>query len=146
MYYADVTLSAGASLPLDPDHDERAISAVSGDIEIAGDTFAAGQLLVLTPRDRVTVRATTDARMIILGGEPMEGPRYIWWNLVSSRKDRIEQAKADWKMARFDSVPGDSATPMGSRIGTPLYETGSRGISPTAIHRVRRCGCDPRRM
>jgi redox-sensitive bicupin YhaK (pirin superfamily) len=121
MYYADVTLSAGASLPLDPDHDERAIYTVSGDIEIAGDTFAAGQLLVLTPRDRVTVRAKTDARMMILGGEPMEGPRYIWWNFVSSRKDRIEQAKADWKMARFDSVPGDSEF-------IPLPENGPRPV------------------
>jgi redox-sensitive bicupin YhaK (pirin superfamily) len=108
MYYADARLAAGASLPLDPDHVERAIYTVSGDIEIAGDAFSPGRLLVLTPGDRVTVRGKTNARLIILGGEPMDGPRHIWWNFVSSRKDRIEQAKADWKMARFDSVPGDA--------------------------------------
>jgi redox-sensitive bicupin YhaK (pirin superfamily) len=86
----------------------RAIYTVSGDIEIAGDDFSPGRLLVLTPGDRITVRGKTNARLMILGGEPMEGPRYIWWNFVSSRKDRIEQAKADWKMARFDSVPGEA--------------------------------------
>ena len=60
------------------------------------------------PGDRITVRAKTNARFMALGGEPMDGPRHIWWNFVSSRQDRIEQAKADWKMARFDAVPGDS--------------------------------------
>ena len=58
--------------------------------------------------DRITIRARSDARFMMLGGEPMDGPRFIWWNFVASRKDRIEQAKADWRAARFDSVPGDS--------------------------------------
>ena len=108
MFYADVALRAGASIPLDPDHDERAIYTVSGRIEISGDAFEPGQLLVFRPGDRITVRAQTDARFMMLGGEPMDGPRYIWWNFVSSRMDRIEQAKADWKAARFDTVPGDA--------------------------------------
>ena len=108
MFYADVALRAGASIPLDPDHDERAIYTVSGRIEISGDAFEPGQLLVFRAGDRITVRAQTDARFMMLGGEPMDGPRYIWWNFVSSRMDRIEQAKADWKAARFDTVPGDS--------------------------------------
>ena len=108
MFYADVTLRAGASVPLDPDYDERAIYGVSGEIEIAGDVFGPAQLLVFRPGDRITIRARSDARFMILGGEPLDGPRVIWWNFVSSRKDRIEQAKADWKAARFDSVPGDS--------------------------------------
>ena len=59
--------------------------------------------------DRITIRARSDARFMMLGGEPMDGPRFIWWNFVSSRQDRIEQAKADWKAARFDTVPGDAA-------------------------------------
>jgi pirin-like protein len=68
---------------------------------------------VIVPRardlgSRITIRARSDARFMTLGGEPMDGPRLIWWNFVSSRMDRIEQAKADWKAARFDSVPGDS--------------------------------------
>ena len=107
LFYADVTLAAGASIPLDPEYDERAIYTVVGDVEIAGDVFGPAQLLVFRPGDRITIHAETDARFMALGGEPMDGPRHIWWNFVSSRKDRIEQAKADWKMARFDAVPGD---------------------------------------
>jgi redox-sensitive bicupin YhaK (pirin superfamily) len=108
MFYADVALQAGAAVPLDPAYEERAIYTVSGAIEIAGDVFEPAQLLVFRPGDRITIRARTDARFMMLGGEPMDGPRHIWWNFVSSRLDRIEQAKADWKAARFDSVPGDS--------------------------------------
>jgi redox-sensitive bicupin YhaK (pirin superfamily) len=107
-FYADVALDAGSTVPLDPDYDERGIYTVGGEIEIAGDVFQPGQLLVFRPGDRITIRAKTDARFMMLGGEPMDGPRHIWWNFVSSRKDRIEQAKADWKAARFDSVPGDT--------------------------------------
>jgi redox-sensitive bicupin YhaK (pirin superfamily) len=107
MFYADVALQAGASVPLDPGHDERAIYTVSGEIEISGDVFEPAQLLVFRPGDRITIRARTAARFMMLGGEPMDGPRHIWWNFVSSRLDRIEQAKAEWKAARFDSVPGD---------------------------------------
>jgi redox-sensitive bicupin YhaK (pirin superfamily) len=108
MFYADISLGAGASLPLDPDYDERAIYTVAGEVEIAGDVFGPAQLLVFRPGDPITIRANTDARFMALGGEPMDGPRHIWWNFVSSRKDRIEQAKADWKMARFGPVPGDT--------------------------------------
>jgi redox-sensitive bicupin YhaK (pirin superfamily) len=107
MFYADVALAAGASVPLDPDYDERAIYTVDGEIEIAGDMFKAGALLVFRPGDRITITAKSDSRFMMLGGEPMDGPRFIWWNFVSSRMERIEQAKADWKQARFDSVLGD---------------------------------------
>jgi len=108
MFYADVALAAGASVPLDPDYDERAIYTVSGEVDVAGDRFGPGNLLVFRPGDRITIRANGDARFMMLGGEPMDGPRFIWWNFVSSRKDRIEQAKVDWRLARFDSVPGDA--------------------------------------
>jgi hypothetical protein len=108
MFYADVSLAAGASIPLDPEYEERAIYTVDGEIEIAGDTFRSGALLVFRPGDRITIRAKMNARFMMLGGEPMDGPRYIWWNFVSSRKERIDQAKTDWKQARFDRVPGDS--------------------------------------
>jgi redox-sensitive bicupin YhaK (pirin superfamily) len=74
---------------------------------IDGDVFEAGQLLVLRPGDAVTVTARDAARLMLLGGAPMDGPRHIWWNFVSSRKERIEQAKADWKAGRFDAVPGE---------------------------------------
>jgi redox-sensitive bicupin YhaK (pirin superfamily) len=107
LFYADVALDRGARLPVDAVHEERAIYTLAGEIEIAGDRFAPGQLLVFRPGDALEVRATEDARFMLLGGEPMDGPRYIWWNFVSSRKDRIEAAKADWKASRFAAVPGE---------------------------------------
>jgi redox-sensitive bicupin YhaK (pirin superfamily) len=105
--FAEVTMAAGSALPVDPGTEERAIYLVSGDIEIAGERFAAGRLLILRPGDPVTVTTAKDAHLVLLGGAAMDGPRHIWWNFVSSRKDRIAQAKADWKAARFDTVPGD---------------------------------------
>jgi redox-sensitive bicupin YhaK (pirin superfamily) len=106
--FADVVLSAGARLPLDADHEERAIYVVSGEIEIAGDRFAEGRLLVFKPGDRITVTALRDARLVVVGGATADGPRHIWWNFVSSRQERIEQAKADWKAGRFALVPGET--------------------------------------
>jgi redox-sensitive bicupin YhaK (pirin superfamily) len=108
MIYADVSLQAGATVPFDAAYEERGLYTVSGEIEIAGDRFGAGQLLIFKPGDRIAIRALTPARMMFLGGDPMDGPRHIWWNFVSSRKERIDQAKADWSQARFDSVPGET--------------------------------------
>jgi redox-sensitive bicupin YhaK (pirin superfamily) len=107
--YAEAVLSPGSILPLDPDYDERAIYIVSGKVDIAGDEFGAGQLLVFKPGDRISVLAIDQARVMIVGGEPMDGPRNIWWNFVSSSKERIEQAKHEWKTGRFDTVPGDES-------------------------------------
>ncbi len=109
MCYADVALDAGATIPLDAGYEERAIYTLSGDIEIAGDPFRPGQLLVFKPGDALSVTARTDARFQLLGGEPMDGERYVWWNFVSSSKERIEQAKEEWRRGRFDIVPGDEA-------------------------------------
>ena len=108
--YADVALEPGTSLPVDAEHEERALYTVAGEVEIGGDRFPPGQLLVLRPGDPVTVRnpGPAPARFVLVGGETMDGPRYIWWNFVSSRKERIEQAKAEWKAGRFDTVPGDA--------------------------------------
>jgi redox-sensitive bicupin YhaK (pirin superfamily) len=108
-FYAEAVLAPGATLPLDPDYDERGIFIASGEIDIAGETFAAGRLLVFRPGDRISILALSQARLMLLGGEPMDGPRHIWWNFVSSSKDRIDAAKADWKAKRFASVPGDAA-------------------------------------
>ena len=106
--YAEVVLAAGASAPLDPDQEERAIYVVEGEAEIAGETFEAPRLLIFRPGDRITVRALRRARLMFLGGAAVEGPRYIWWNFVSSRKERIEQAKEDWKTGRFAPVPHET--------------------------------------
>jgi redox-sensitive bicupin YhaK (pirin superfamily) len=107
MFYADAALEAGARLPLDASHEERGIYIVKGMIEVAGDRFDEAQLLVFRPGDPITVTARTPARLMLLGGEPMDGPRHIWWNFVSSSKDRIDQAKSDWQAGRFTPVPGD---------------------------------------
>ncbi|HEY9038988.1 MAG TPA: pirin family protein [Roseovarius sp.] len=110
--YADVTLAPGARAPIAANTEERALYTIRGQIEIAGDTFGPGQLLVLRPGDEITVKALPDgtgdhARFMLFGGAPMEGPRYIWWNFVSSRPERIEQAKEEWARGRFETVPGD---------------------------------------
>ncbi len=105
IFYADAQLAAGA-LPLDPDHEERGLYLVAGEIEVAGETFERGRLLVFRPGDRITIKAVTPARFMLLGGANL-GARHIWWNFVSSRKERIEQAKEDWKAGRFGTVPGD---------------------------------------
>jgi len=106
--YVEAHIDPGGVLPLDADYDERAIYTVSGEIDIAGDRFGPGQLLIFRPGDPIAIRAETPARIMIFGGEPMDGPRHIWWNFVSSRKDRIEQAKADWAAGRFAPVPGET--------------------------------------
>ena len=107
--FADVALDAGARLPLDANHEERALYILAGELDIAGDRFGPGRLLVFRPGDPITIRAVRPAHFVALGGAAMDGPRHIWWNFVSSRKERIEQAKADWKARRFDSVSGDEA-------------------------------------
>ena len=106
-FYAEAVLARGAILPLDPDYDERAIYIASGEIDIAGDRFGDGRLVVFRPGDRISILALSHARLMLLGGEPMDGPRHIWWNFVSSSKDRIDAAKADWKSGKFALVPGD---------------------------------------
>jgi redox-sensitive bicupin YhaK (pirin superfamily) len=108
MFYADAVLDAGAGLELPAEHEERAIYVAEGRIEIAGDTFDSGRLLVFRPGDAITVRSPAAARLLLLGGEPMDGPRHLWWNFVSASKERIEQAKSDWKDGRFASVPGET--------------------------------------
>jgi redox-sensitive bicupin YhaK (pirin superfamily) len=106
--YAEVVLEAGAQAPLDPDQEERAIYVVEGEVEIAGERFEGPRLLIFRPGDRITVRALRRSRLMFLGGAAMEGPRYIWWNFVSSRLERIEEAKEEWRSGRFKPVPGET--------------------------------------
>jgi len=108
MFYADAELAGGGHVVLPAEHEERAIYVAAGAVEIAGDSFAAGQLLIFRPRDEIVIRAPASARVLLLGGEPMDGPRHVWWNFVASSKDRIEQAKSDWKAGRFMPVPGET--------------------------------------
>jgi len=105
--YAEAVLAPGAVLPLDADYEERAIYVVSGEIDIAGDSFGPGRLLIFKPGDRISVLALSNARLMLVGGDPMDGPRHIWWNFVASSKERIDDAKEAWRSGRFDAVPGD---------------------------------------
>ena len=107
LFYADVMLEPGAQLAVPPDHEERAGYIVEGSLAIDAERFERGRLLVFRPAAQVVIKAISKARLMLLGGEPV-GPRYIWWNFVSSSRERIEQAKADWRAGRFGAVPGDA--------------------------------------
>jgi redox-sensitive bicupin YhaK (pirin superfamily) len=112
MFYADVTIEEGARLLLPVEHEERAAYVVEGSVELIGDggTFDAGQLLVFKPGEEITLRApeSSPVRVMLLGREPMDVKRHIWWNFVSSSRERIEQAKEDWQAGRFAPVPGET--------------------------------------
>ena len=104
MFYADVRMDAGTSLPLECVHEERADFVAEGAIEVDGESFPQGRFIVFRPRAELTLRARVPARLMLLGGEPLDGPRHIYWNFVSSAKERIEQAKADWRAQRFGAI------------------------------------------
>ena len=107
-FYAVAELEPGAELPLPTQYSERALYVVDGAVGVEGASFETGELAVLTPGATGQVDAITRSRVVVFGGEPLEGPRFMAWNFVSSRKERLEQAKADWKHHRFPLIPGDS--------------------------------------
>jgi redox-sensitive bicupin YhaK (pirin superfamily) len=108
MFYADATLAANARLPIAAEHEQRAVYIIRGRIDIDGDSFDGGQLVVLRPRQAITLLALTPVQLLLLGGAALDGPRHVWWNFVSSSTDRIEQAKQDWREGRLGHVPGDA--------------------------------------
>ena len=105
--YVHAQLDVGATLPIDDEHEERAVYVVDGSIEHEGKTFGEGAMLVLHPRASVVIQAASKANVMLVGGAPIDGARHIFWNFVSSSKERLEQAKADWREGRFPKVPGD---------------------------------------
>lgn len=104
---AEIMMAPGATAPIDDDWEERALYVFSGEVDIGGTTYGAGRLLVLTPGERVSVLALSNARLMLIGGAAMDGPRHIWWNFVSSSKDRIEAAKADWRAGKMALPEGE---------------------------------------
>jgi redox-sensitive bicupin YhaK (pirin superfamily) len=95
-------------LPLPDQHEERGAYIVEGSVEVAGVRFEAGRMLLFRAGDQLALTAGPEgARLLMLGGAVMDGPRHIFWNFVSSSQERIEQAKADWKAGRFGKVAGD---------------------------------------
>lgn len=107
MFYVDAELAAGEELHLGTEHAERGIYVVAGWIEIGGQHYGAATMLALAGGEPAVLRAAADTRVMLFGGEPL-GERHLWWNFVSSRRERIEAAKDDWRNGRFAAVPGES--------------------------------------
>lgn len=106
--YADISLQPGSKFPFGAAHEERAVYVLSGEVVIAGDRFAPDQLLVFRPGDAITLEGGEQGcHLMLFGGAALNSKRYIWWNFVSSSKERIEKAKEEWRTGRFDIVPGD---------------------------------------
>jgi hypothetical protein len=100
-------MSAGATVVLPDEHEERAAYVTSGAVRCGDQPLCAGQMAVFEAGARVVLHADADARVMLLGGAPLDGDRHVWWNFVSSSKERIEQAKRDWKAGLFPKIPGD---------------------------------------
>jgi len=113
--YADAILAPGAMLPLPDEHEDRGVYVLSGEVSVGSQVFEAGRMLVFRPGDRMAVKAGAQgARVMVLGGATMDGPRHIWWNFVASSKERIDAAKeawraGDWRHGRFQLPKGDDA-------------------------------------
>ena len=112
-FYADAMLEPGAAIPLPDDQEDRGAYVLDGEVSIGRQVFEAGRMMVFRPGDKVSMTAgERGARVMLLGGDTLEGPRYIWWNFVASSKERIEAAKeawreGDWENGRFQLPPGD---------------------------------------
>ena len=107
--YVHVLLEPGAEMPVDDGHAERAVYVVEGEVGIGGAVHSPGNLVVLREGARVVVHAQTAASVMLIGGAPLDGDRHVWWNFVSSSRERIERAKTEWRERRFAVVPGDEA-------------------------------------
>jgi redox-sensitive bicupin YhaK (pirin superfamily) len=120
LMYVDVVLKPGAWLPVSAEHVERAVFIVSGEMEIAGqpETFGKGQFVTFKPGVKIVLRARGCVHLMLLGGEPFPEPRHIYWNFVSTSKERIEQAKDDWRNSRFLGIAGETES-------IPLPNSGS---------------------
>ena len=123
LFYIHIELDKQARLGLPKEHEERAVYVVKGSIEFDGRKYEPGQMLVFKKHSEPTVQAIEKSTLMMLGGEPL-GERFIWWNFVSSRKERIEQAKADWKEGRIVLPPSDN------QEFVPLPEDKSRPSDP----------------
>ena len=119
--YADISLAAARRFAIPARHEERGVHVIEGEIAIGAQTLPAGEMVVLTPGTEAIVEARSAARLLLFGGAPLDGPRFVWWNFVSSSRERIEAAARDWKEERFPVVPGEA-----ERI--PLPERGPKFV------------------
>ena len=107
--YADVALAPGGSVPIDVSADERAVYVASGEATLDGMTLEPQTLYVLRPGITATLRSERGGRVMLAGGEAFTTPRHVWWNFVSSRRERINDAKRAWKAGQFPEIPSDHA-------------------------------------
>ncbi len=130
LFYLHVVLEKGARFGLPKEHEERAIYIAKGTLEVAGRTYSAGQMLVFNNGVDPTLTAIEPSTLMVLGGEHV-GERFIWWNFVSSRKERIEQAKADWKEGRIILPPNDQDefVPLPEDRSRPAGNPSPQGLS-----------------
>lgn len=117
--YADMVLGPGGALPIETDADERAIMLVGGAATLDGQALGLYELTVLAPGREMVLSSAQGGRAMLLGGEAFRTRRHVWWNFVSSRRDRIQEAKDDWRAGRFPVVPGDSEEFIPLPEGTP---------------------------
>ena len=106
--YAEILLGPGGSIPIDADADERAVMLVGGDASLDDEALALFGLSVLAPGVAMRLSSQRGGRVMLLGGEAFTSPRHVWWNFVSSSRERINQAKQDWRQGAFGTVPGDT--------------------------------------
>ena len=116
LFYVEAKISAGSMLALPAEYPERAVFIVDGEVECGGERIAAPRMIVFARRTSVSLSATKPAHVVLIGGEPLDGERHVWWNFVSSSKERIEQAKRDWSENRFAAIPGET-----ERVLLPTY-------------------------
>ncbi|MEH6723728.1 MAG: pirin family protein [Qipengyuania sp.] len=121
--YAEIVLGAGGAIPLEDDADERAVMLVGGNASVDGHALKEFELAVLQPGRDMTLASTGGARVMLMGGEAFTTPRHAWWNFVSSSRERIEQAKQDWRQDRFPKVPGDEDERIPLPEGAPKTVT-----------------------
>ncbi|SRR5665213_275566 len=107
IFYVDAQLKAGSTLELPSDYEERGAMVVGGTVEAGSKGHADGDMMIFDKGERAQIKAITDARVMLLGGAPLDGERHVWWNFVSSSRERIERAKAAWKAGQMGKIPGD---------------------------------------
>ncbi len=105
--YAEIVLAPGGAIPLDSEAEERAVMLVGGEASVAGAALTLYELAVLAPDQIIRLTSERGGRVMLLGGAAIGSPRHVWWNFVSSSRERINQAKDDWRQGRFPKVPGD---------------------------------------
>ena len=141
MFYLAAEAPSGGEVEIPTGYEQRAVYVVDGAVSVAGERYEAGRMIVVAADHTDPVSAGEGARFMLLGGAPIDGPRHIWWNFVSSSKERIERAKDDWKNDRFARVPGeDEFIPLPDerfpfrRLDTAILWVAGWGRGPERFH------------